>query len=611
MQPNKLVIALMSAVLILGSPSWAVLAEKADNDGSAQTQDGAYSEKDETIYGNLGATGTLQDMYVVNTFHITKPGDIVDHGNYTDVRNLSNLKTIDQSGNTIRFQAEGDEFYYQGDLNKRPLPWNIAITYVLDGEEVAPDQLAGKSGELEMRIHTSGNDKADPAFFNNYMLQLTMTLGPETFDHIQAPDGTKATSGKDTQVTFTAMPEKEKMFIVSANVTDFEMDPVSISATPASMPIENPNLGDMTSDIRSLSHSIRDINQGVGDLNDRISDLRTGAADVNNGSKEFLNSINSLDQQSSELVTGSADIRDALKQMNQSMQKNTGTPDLSDLKTLPGGLRDLAKGLRGAADGLDTLKESYSKAYGQLNEAIQGIPDYDIKDNQIKALLQNTEDQNGKAVIKKLSETYKAARQAKGIYQASRDVFDSVSSTLGKTAGHLRSMADKADNKASELDKNLKNMDQMDGLKELQEGLSSLSSQYQTFHSGLVDYTDGLGRLTSTYQDIHAGIGDLEQGASALDSGASDLKNGTQELQKETSDLPSEMQSEVDDMMEGYDASDFEPKSYVSDQNKNVDVVQFVLQTEPIKKEDDDTSDNVEDDKENNGFWERLKNLFQ
>ncbi len=210
MRPRKLAMMMMSVMLVFGSLPITASAEDNGNGKKANTQTGEYSTKDETIYGNLNAGGTLQDMYVVNTFHVSKPGEIVDYGDYTNVRNLSNLKDIETDGNTIRLQAKEDEFYYQGDMKKKPLPWDINITYVLDGEEVAPDELAGKSGPLEIKISTSENDKADSVFFENYMLQISLTLDPATFEAIQAPNGTKANAGKDTQVTFTVLPEKRR-----------------------------------------------------------------------------------------------------------------------------------------------------------------------------------------------------------------------------------------------------------------------------------------------------------------------------------------------------------------------------------------------------------------
>ncbi|ALX49591.1 hypothetical protein [Lentibacillus amyloliquefaciens] len=615
MRLKKIMILLMSAVLVFGSTPFAALAENNNDGEKSDTEPGKYSSKDEAIYGNLDAGGALQDMYVVNTFHVTDPGEITDYGDYTDVRNLSNLNDIEQSNNKVRFQAEGEEFYYQGGMNEKPLPWNIDITYMLDGEEVTPEELTGQSGSLEIQISTSANESVDPVFFENYLLQISLTLDPSKADNIQAPDGTKATSGKNTQVSFTGMPDTAEEFIVTADVTNFEMDPIDISGAPYSMSIENPDISGMKGDMQSLSDAISEIDSGVGDLNSGIADLSAGASDLSSGSSDYKSGINDLNQSSGELVNGSASIRDALNKVNESVQGGAPeAPDLSELEALPSGLRDLASRLRESADGLDTLKENYNNANGSLEEAMNGIPDYQINEETINAIKDQLNEQSGnsadqKKAMDQLFETYQAAQNAKGTYQEVKNAFDSVESTLNNVSNGIREMADKAETTASEIEKGLENMDQMSALKDLQNGLSSLASEYQSFHSGLVEYTDGVGSLASSYGELDSGIQELGNGASSLNSGASELKNGTEQLEERTSDMPGEMQSEVDEMMDEYDASDFEPQSFVSDQNEKVEVVQFVLQTEPIEAKESETAE--ETDEEEKGFWERLMDLFR
>ncbi|GAB4071924.1 hypothetical protein GCM10028778_00350 [Barrientosiimonas marina] len=610
MRLKKLGIVMMGAVLGFGSLPLSASADKSADD---KTDEGNYETKDETIYASLGAGGSLEDMYVVNTFHVSEPGEFVDYGDYTDVRNLSNLQDIKQTDdNKVHLQANKDdgEFYYQGDLADRPLPWNIDISYMLDGHDVSPDDLPGKDGKLELQIETSANDAVDPMFFKNYMLQISLTLDQNTFENIQAPDGTKAISGKDTQVTFTVMPEKEKNFIVSANVSDFEMDPINISATPASMPIDDPDLSGVKGDMSSLSSAIRDLDDGVGDLNSGIADLNSGAADLKNGSSDYLSGINDLNQSSDQLVNGSAQIRDTLEKVNNKVQNTpdaADAPDLSDLKQLPANIRDLAGNLRDAADGLDTLKQNYSDAYQQLDKAIGNIPDADLSD-EFEKLKDSDIDPD---VLKQLKEMYQAGQNAKGTYQAVQKAFDSVPQTLEQTSGSLRKMADNMASTADQIESGLSDMDQLDALDELKSGIAQMASQYESFHSGLVDYTDGVGRLANNYQDINSGIQGLASGASDLKGGASDLKNGTEELRDETSGLPSEMQDKVDEMMDDYDASDFEPQSFVSDKNDKIDVVQFTLSTEAIEKEAKDDETNNDEKAKDKGIWDRLLELFR
>lgn len=596
---------MMSGVLVFGLLPFS--ASAADQ-GDSETDSGKYSKKDEAIYGNLDASGALENMYVVNTFHVTKPGEIIDHGNYTNVRNLSNLTDIKQTDNNqIHVQAkDDDEFYYQGDMANKALPWHIDITYMLDGKKVAPKDLAGKDGSLKIQIKTSANDDADPIFFKNYMLQISLTLGPDVSTNIQAPDGTKAAAGKDTKVTFTNMPEKEETFIVSANVSDFEMDPINISATPASMPIDDPDLGDVKGKMASLSDGIGDINNSVRDLNNGMAKLNTNATKLSNGSSDYLHGINKLDQSSSKLVNGSAKIRNALQSVNQSVQDAPDkAPDLGNLKQLPANIHKLADNLRKSADQLDTLKKNYSSAYSQVDNAIGSIPDDDLS-KDLKKLRQNENVDD--AVVDRLQKMYQAAQNAKDTYQNVQKAFGSVTEQLNQTSKQTRNMADNIDNTADKIDNGIGQMDQLDALGQLQDGIADMVSQYQSFHNGLVDYTDSVGKLANSYQDINTGIDGLADGTSQLDNGTSKLEDGTEKLHDKTSDLPGEMQDKVDNMVDEYDASDFEPQSFVSDKNNKVDVVQFTLSTEPIEVAESDEKDESKDKQKS--LWDRFMDLF-
>lgn len=606
MRFKQLTSVLMGMVLVFGMLPGPAFASDSDDD-----QKGKYDTKDEAIYGNLDLKGSLNDIYVVNTFHVKKTGNIADHGDYTDVRNLTDLTDMEQDGNKVRFQAkkEDADFNYQGFLKKQPLPWNIDVTYLLDGDVVDPDDLAGKNGSLEIQIETSANEDVDKTFFEYYMLQISLTLDPEVFEDIQAPDATKAKEGKNTNLTFTVMPEEEEDFIVSANVSDLEMDPIDINATPANMPIDDPDLGDMKDDIQSLADAIEDVDGGVGGLRDGISDLNDGATELRSGSTEYQNGINELDESSGELVNGSAQIRDTLNQVNNAVQGDIDIPDLGEFEEFPEHLRNLSDGLQDVADNLDNSRNDYDDAFDKLKSRIDDLPEDAISEDDIEKLLDEIEDAESEDVARELKEAYDTAKELKEEFPDIDEVFDSVEGILDDAHDSAQEMADNVAELATTIEAGMDQMDGLDSLTELQEGLSTMASEYQSFHNGLVEYTDGVGELASSYSEIDNGIDGLADGSGQLENGADDLKEGTQELRDETKDMPDEMQSEVDEMLDEFDMSDFEPVSFVSDKNKDVDVVQFILQTESIEIDEPEKKD--DDEEEEKSIWERFLDLFR
>ena len=69
------------------------------------------SEKEEVIYANLSTSGEIEKIYAVNIF---KDKDIVDYGNYDEVKNMTSSDEIKYSNGKITIDNSGDELYYQG-----------------------------------------------------------------------------------------------------------------------------------------------------------------------------------------------------------------------------------------------------------------------------------------------------------------------------------------------------------------------------------------------------------------------------------------------------------------------------------------------------------------
>ncbi len=598
---------LVFTIILLAMPSLLVSAASDSKSGEDTTREkGEVSSKDEVVYGKLNAAGKRQELYVVNTLDVEKAGKVVDHGTYTDLKNLTDLSPLEQKDGEVTVDAPEGKFYYQGNMEGQSLPWDVSITYLLDGKEIEPAELAGKDGHVEIKIATSANEKVDPVFFENYLLQISLSLNLDNYRNIEAPDGTLANAGKNKQVSFTVMPEKEEELVVEADVSDFELDGIDISAVPSSMPIESPDIDEMTGEMDTLTDAIAEVNGGVADLEDGIAQLNDGAGELRDGSMQYKDGISSLAGSSAELVNGSGSLKQALEQMSASLESGSEDMGLGDLKQLEDGLYQMADGINQSADGLVTLRDNYAKAYSTLDEKMAAIPDYELSEEEFKQLYKSGADPE---VLDKLKETYTAARTAKGTYSAVKEGFDAVGGTLGQVSGSLTDMANNLEEMADQLASSRENMDSADSFAQLQDGIREIASQYASFHSGLVEYTDGVNQLSSSYGELDNGISGLAEGLGETESGVGSLHDGTAELQDATSDLPDEMKKEVNEMMDEYDKSDFEPVSFVSPENEKVNSVQFVLKTASIKQEEqEETEEPVEEEK---GFWARLMDLFK
>lgn len=561
-------------------------------DSSTNEASGTYESKDEVIYGKLDPNGRVNNMYVVNAFNLKKPGAIIDYGKYNAVRNLTDLSKIEQTGKEeVRFQAE-DDFYYQGELDNQPLPWDISITYMIDGEEIEPDQLAGKSGALEIHIETSKNKDVDPVFFNYYMLQISLVLDPVIFTDIQAPEGTEANEGTNKMMNFTVMPEQEEVFILSAHVTDLELEPIDISAVPANIGFDNPDTDELAEEMQELADAIKDINAGVGKLENGISEVGGGAHSLRDGSSEFQSGMNDVNNSSGKLISGSEEILASLQEFSGAMEDTSDVPDLDELEGLPDDLRQIATGI-----------SEFNETLDALDEAIQDIPDAPISDEEIQSVYDALEESDAGETVEKVVEELEATYQAA---QAVRKISEHIPNDLFEVN---EQMAVSLENVADGLENAMNDVTLLDDLATLQSGLTTMASEYETFHDGLVTYTTGVDTLTASYGELHAGTKELAGGMDELENGAQKLREGTNELQKETKNLPDEFQSEIDAFMDEFDFSDFEATSFVSSENKNVNIVQFVLQTESIEIEEEETE--PEEKEEEKNLWDRFLDLFR
>lgn len=572
--------------------------------GAAAEAEGKVISKDEVVYATLKSNGELDDIYVVNTLEVEKAGKIIDYGKYSSIKNLTDLSELDQNGQAVQLNAPEGKFYYQGNMeDNTELPWDIEISYLLDGREVEASELAGKEGHVEIKINTSANKKADSVYFENYLLQVSLQLS-NSYQNIAADGGMVANAGKNKQITFTVMPGQEEEFIVEADVEEFEFTGVDIAAVPSTLPIDTTEMENMTDDMSALSDAISELNNGVADLKSGVSQLNNGAASLRDGSAKYKNGMSELNGSSSQIVGASSSIGDALKQISTSLSGDSAQMDVASLNELPAVLTQLASGMKQAADGLTTLRENYVMAYGVLDGAIKGIPAHQISEEEIKALYSSGADAN---VVNKLVESYTAAQKVKVTYSQVQEAFAAVDPTLKQVSGSVTEMSAGLTAIAGELSASLKDMD-MSGLEQLQKGLAELSSNYGEFHSGLVGYTGGVSKLAASYNQLHSGISGLAGGTSDLNKGVGELHNGTIELHQETKNLPEQMQQEINEMIKEYDKSDFEPVSFVSAKNEKVTSVQFVIKTEAIKKEEQVTKKEKTEKKK--GFWDLLLELF-
>lgn len=593
--------AVLTAVMVFVPVSAAAVPSEA---AAGFTQEaGSVGRKSEVIYATLDAAGGVDGIYAVNHFEMDAPGVVTDHGAYSSVLNLTDTEPLRWNGDTVELLASGDNAFYQGNLSSTDLPWTFAVRYRLDGREISAADLSGKSGSLEIEIETAKNEAVDPVFYQNYMLQLSLTLDSDRCGRIEAPDAALASAGKDWLLTFTVLPETDADLVIRTTVNNFAMDGISVAALPFSMNVELPDTDGLTEQFQTLTDAVEALNGGAAELASGAAALRQGASGVKNGSSELGGALSALSRGSAQLTGGSVKIKNALSDIAGKLEQDDGM-DPSQLSQLPAGLSAMADGLDGVSDGLGAMADGFATAYRALDLAIQKIPDATLDSAALQDLYAKT-DPDAHGALDALVASYTAGQEVKATYAQAKAAFDAVSSTVERLTGSIGAIAGQLRSLSGVIGGALSGLDQ---LSELASGLRELADSYGAFHTGLVEYAGGVDRLAGGYAQVHNGIASLEGGASDLAGGAGSLHDGLDELNSAVSDLPETVQAEID-RLTGMFQTDFTPVSFLSDQNEQVALVQFVIQIGGVETPKDEADPDGGEEAPRT-FWDRLVALF-
>ncbi|MFV0467197.1 MAG: hypothetical protein ACK5ML_14220 [Lachnospiraceae bacterium] len=559
----------------------SAVVTSAESEEELAKMDAVY-DKEEVVYGTLDYDGSLNELYVVNQFDVSSAGNIIDHGNYDSVQNLTNNNEIIEADGTYEMVSEIGNFYYQGNMSNGDLPWDIKIEYLLDGKEIDAAELAGKSGKLDIHVTTTQNDNVDPVFYENYLLQITFTLDNDKYSNLSAEDAAVAAAGESKQINYTIMPDKDADITISADITDFEMDGISIAAVPFSMAVDLPDTKEMTDGLTELSDGIAELNDGTHKLADGADELESGMVTLRDGISVFDTGVLSFSQ-------GVLGINSGIQKVDDSMEElNDGA------KSLASGSQTFSDGLSQAAGGGSALVQGSQSIAAGLSSANAALTASGI----------NTLNVAADPYIQSLYQAVMAGFITDAQYQA---IVAAVGTVGGLNAGYPEFEA---------------------GLEQYTGGVSQLAGGYLELNSGIAVYAQGMDQFKNGFTDLAngsaelaggtsafiagsnqlaAGAGEFTNGLSTFTDGVSELSEGTQELADETSDLPQQMQDEIDKMIDQYEFN-FEPVSYISEENKDTSAVQFVITTQAIEIPEAE-EETVEEPEET--FWDRIMNLFK
>lgn len=438
-------------------------SQEIAGDISAPVDVSGSAEKQEVVYASLNNAGGMNSVYVVNVLKAAAGQTVQDFGTYDQVVNLTDTSTINQLSDSVILTmpesetASDTEFSYQGSVPNAQIPWNISITYLLDGQEISVEDLAGKTGSLELRIETAQNQSVDPRYYENYLMQITCTLPMENATNVKTDQGSIALSGSDVTVSFMVMPDADGNVSLSADVTNFEMSGISFAAIPFSMALDFPDTDSLVSQFDALI--------------DGTEQLHSGAQDLAAG-------VSSVDAATKQAATGAANLATGATQMTQGLQQYQR------------GLRDSAAAAQNSVSEEDiaAARQNYEAALGEYAAAFTVVYGQVMTENP-----QMTQQEALQAAAQQLA----GSSQEQAMNAALQSLLTVVSTQIA-SQGAAEALTGAADGLGS-----------VDDASSLLGGSASLGTGAQELANGLDQLAGGTGELAS-------GVGSLTEGTQAL-----------------------------------------------------------------------------------------------
>lgn len=395
------------------------------------------ADKDESVYLISDANGNVNKTIVVDHLkNKDKKDTLEDASNLSDIENVKGKEKFTQSGDKLTWQAGGKDIYYQGTATEEP-PVTQKVTYYLDGKEISPEDLAGKSGKVKIRFdYTNTTSYTETVNGEKQTVSVPfaaitgLVLG-DGFENIEVTNGKAEVSDSSSVVLGYALPGLKD----SLGIKDKDLDG----------DVNIPEYMEMTADVKNFSMPaamtfvvnasdyVSTDGIDTSDLDDMINDLKDASTQLQDGSKT--------------LAEGTDTLADGLSTLQ------------SKLGTFASGVGTLQSGLKTYTDGVSTLSGGLNTLGNSTGALVSGADKLNSGAGQLAS---------GSATLKDGLKSYTDG--ANGLAKGASDL-DAGIGTLAEKSGTLVDGATKLDDGASQLSASASSINE--GIKSLDTGLKT------------------------------------------------------------------------------------------------------------------------------------------
>ena len=443
----------------------------APKTSSSYDPDAGRNVKDETVYVLAGADGSVRKIIVSDWIQNALGSDTIDDvTQLTGIENVKGNESYTMGGNSsCVWNAKGNDIYYQGDLDQE-LPVAVTVSYMLDGQPIAPAELAGKSGKVTIRFDYTNHqyelleiDGKQEKIYVPFAMLTGLMLDNDVFTNVSVTNGKIMNDGDRTIVAGLAFPGLQESLGLDRDTLELP-DYIEITANVERYELETTvtlAVNELFNDAASTMEDNDDLD-GLGELDDKLDELTDAMDQLIDGSSRLYDGLCTLLDSSKELVAGIDQLAAGAAQLKQ------GAEGLS------AGAAQLQAGAAALDQGLDRLAGQNDALNGGAAQVFQ-------------SLLASANSQLAAAGVQAPELTMENYGQ----------VLDGVIAAAGESPAAQQVAALKA----------------------------SLDS-YNGFYQGLQSYTAGVAQAKDGAGELNVGVDALKNGADNLSAGAGQLYDG-------------------------------------------------------------------------------------
>ena len=458
-------------------------SDTKDSDAESKLKDALddsikFSEKEigkeETVYVLADSTGKERKVIVSDHLINDENKDTIeDASTLKDIENVKGDETFKQDGSKLTWQADGNDIYYQGTSTKET-PVSQTITYSLDGKEVKPEELAGKSGKVTIRFDYTNNetvktkiDGKEEEIYVPFAAISGMVLD-DSFSNVKVTNGKVISDGKNNIVVGYALPGLKESLDVDDS--DFDGDVSIPDYVEVTADVENFSLSTTMTVVMNATNFIsKDGDADLSEVDDMLDTLTDATDQLKDGSGELADGVDTLKSKMGEFKDG--------------------------VGTLKNGIKDYTDGASTLSTGIGTLKSGVDTLAGSVPTLISGVGT--LKDGSASAAKGASSLKDGAGTLKK----------------GAKDV-STGANTLSNGVKDLSTGANTLSGGASDLST---------GADTLSAGATSLSDGANTLSSGAASLNDGVQSIATNMKTLVSGTQSVSDGAAQLNTGVGTL----------------------------------------------------------------------------------------